>query len=137
MTDNVLLNKAATIERCLQRITDEYKGSEKQFLTDFNKQDVIVLNLLRAIEAAIDMATYTIKKGHLGLPQSSREVFVLLEEKKIINHDLSENLQKMVGFRNIAVHDYTRLNLEIVKNIVEKESIDIVEFSKILLKQSK
>jgi len=136
MTDNIALNKAATIERCLKRINDEYKGREQFFLTDFNKQDVIVLNLLRAIEAAIGMCAYWIRKHHLGLPQSSQEMFSLLEEAKIIDHNLSEKLQNMISFRNIALHDYTRLNLAIVKNIIEKELQNIVELRRIILKDT-
>ena len=55
MADDVLLNKAASIERCLRRITVEYVGHEGELETDYTRQDSIVLNLQRACEAAIDV----------------------------------------------------------------------------------
>jgi hypothetical protein len=61
--DEVLLAKSATLERCLRRIAKEYQGHEDELETNFTRQDAIVLNLLRACEAAIDMAwTYAVLK---------------------------------------------------------------------------
>lgn len=131
MNDDVILNKAAIIERCIQRIKEEY--SEGEFTLNYTKQDAIILNLLRAIEAAIDMTTRVIRLKKLGIPQSSREVFTLLEEAKIISSELSQKLQAMVGFKNIAVDDYTRLNLEIIKSIIKNNLPNVSQFSKQIL----
>lgn len=131
--DNVLLNKAATIERCLKRIAEDYIGHEDELATNFTRQDAIILNLQRACEAAIDMATRVVRLKRLGVPQSSRDVFVFLAEAGIIAEELSRHLQAMVGFRNIAVHDYRTLNLEIVKYLLENRLDDFIRFSKLLL----
>ena len=112
--DDVLVNKAATIERCIKRIKEEYKGSELEFEENYTKQDSIILNLERASQACIDMGTRVIRMKKLGVPQSSRDVFIILEKSGIINAELGQKLQKMVGFRNIAVHDYQDLNLDII-----------------------
>jgi uncharacterized protein YutE (UPF0331/DUF86 family) len=133
--DDVILNKATTIERCLQRIKEEYVGFEKQFKTNYTKQDAILLNVQRACEAAIDMATHVIRLYSLGVPQSSREVFLILEEAKIISANLSQKLQMMVGFRNIAVHNYTLLDLDIVQAVIEKELAVFLEFNRCLLQK--
>lgn len=133
MTDDVILNKVATIERCVQRIREEYDGHENDFVTNYTKQDAIILNLQRACEAAIDIATRVVRLQHLGLPQSSREVIVLLEQAKIIAPELSNSLQSMVGFRNIAMHNYTSLNLDIVKAILTTKLNDFLLYSKQIL----
>ena len=70
------------------------------------------LNLERASQASIDIATHIIKTRNLGLPNTSRELFDMLLEAKIIASDTCKQMQGMVGFRNIAVHDYQNLNLE-------------------------
>lgn len=131
--DDILLIKAENIERCIQRIHQEYLGFENEFDTNYTKQDAILLNLLRACEAAIDMGNRVIRLKSLGLPQSSREIFVLLEKAKIIPHTLSCQMQNMVGFRNIAVHNYTELNVLIIKSILNNELNHLIEFSKVLL----
>jgi len=131
MTDDILLNKAAAIERCVKRIRDEYK---KDFITNYTIQDSVILNLQRACETSIDAALHLIQIRGLGLPQSSREAFVLLEEANIISKALGKKLQSMVGLRNIAIHEYTRLDMDIVITVIEKHLIDFLDFAKILVK---
>ncbi len=102
--DDVLLNKAASIERCLVRVREEYVGAESQLETNFTRQDAIVLNLLRAAENAIDAAMHVVRVERLGVPQQSRDAFGLLENSGLIDPELSRRMKAMVGFRNIAVH---------------------------------
>lgn len=131
MADEVTLNKTAVIERCLERIAEEY--DEATFKSDYTRQDAIVLNLLRASEASIDLAMHAARAGRLGLPQESREAFALLEQAGWIEQDLSRRMQAMVGFRNVAVHDYQRLSLEVVKSILENHLDDFRAFSGVIL----
>lgn len=72
--DEVLLGKAAIIERCLRRINEEYRGHEAEFATNFTKQDAILLNLLRACEASIDAAMHLVRRHRLGIPTESRQL---------------------------------------------------------------
>ncbi len=132
--DDVLANKAATIERCISRIKEEYFGHESEFDTNFTRQDSIILNLQRACEASIDAGMHLVKIKQLGIPQSSREVFVLLESAGLISSALSKSLQAMVGFRNIAVHDYREMNLEIVRYLVNEGLKDLSTFTQVILK---
>lgn len=132
--DDVLLSKAATLERCLKRIEEEYRGHEEELETNYTRQDAIVLNLLRACEAAIDMAMHAVRVRRLGLPQTSREAFILLEKAGLLGPDLSRRMQAMVGFRNVAVHDYQALSLPILRRILEERLGDFLEFSQTLLR---
>ncbi len=93
------------------------------------------MNLQRASEAAIDAANHLIKVRQLGAPQTSREAFEMLVSAGLIDKALGEQLRKMVGFRNIAVHDYTSLNLQVVKKIIETRLSDFEKFATWLLKQ--
>ena len=119
VSDDVLLNKVAVVERCLLRIETEYFGYEDEFETNYTRQDSIILNLQRACEASIDIAMHLVRIHKLGIPQESREVFDMLTENGMLETSLRDHLKAMVGFRNIAVHDYRKLNLDIVRNVVE------------------
>ncbi len=134
MADDVILNKAASIERCLLRIVEEYGGDRQHLLTNQTKQDAIVLNLQRACETSIDLAMYVISRRRLGLPQESRDAFALLQTAGILPADLATRMQHMVGFRNVAVHEYTRLNLDIVHTIITKHLDDFRRFSSTIVK---
>ncbi|HOY14828.1 MAG TPA: DUF86 domain-containing protein [Saprospiraceae bacterium] len=121
--NDVLLNKIAIIENCIKRIKEVYLPTD--FKEDLTKQDSVILNLERLTQASIDAGSVIVKENNLGIPQSNREVFQKLEEKNFIDASLSISLQKMVGFRNIAVHDYQKLNIEIIEAIVSNHLGDI------------
>jgi len=133
MVDDVLINKANSIERCIQRINEDYCGYEDEIATNFTRRDAIILNLQRACETSIDAAMRIVRLKKLGVPEDSRGAFQLLEENDVIPVQLSENLKKMVGFRNIAIHDYQKIDTEILKSILDKHLNEFREFVKILL----
>ena len=91
------------------------------------------LNIQRACQAAQDLANRMIRTHQLGLPQNARESFLLLADAKLITPDLAATLISMVGFRNIAVHEYQRLNIAILRAIIEKHLADLLRFSNQLL----
>ena len=130
---DVVRNKVATIERCIRRIDEEYQ-SQPENLKNYTKQDAIILNVQRACEAAIDLAMHLCSKNKLGIPQDSRGGFELLAENLIITNELAKTLKGMVGFRNVAVHDYKSLNLAILQVIIEKHLDELLEFGEVLLK---
>lgn len=134
MADDVILNKAASIERCLKRIEDEYAGNKQNLVGNQTKQDAIILNLQRACETAIDLAMYVISQRKLGVPQDSRDAFALLQTADILPADLARRLQRMVGFRNVAVHEYTRLNLDVVLSIITNQLDVFRTFSSTIVK---
>lgn len=80
MADDVLINKAATIERSVRRAREEYDANPATFPTDFTRQDAATLNIQRACEAALDMGQHLVRRERLGVPQSARDVFELLAQ---------------------------------------------------------
>ena len=133
MPDDVLLNKAATIERCVQRAREEYFTEPATFASNYTRQDAAILNIQRACEAALDMGQHLIRRERLGIPQSARDVFTLLARAGWIEQDLADALRRMVGFRNIAVHDYQTLLLPITVSIIEKHLDEFLLYSQALL----
>jgi len=134
--DDVVLNKAAIIERCVRRIREEHAGDDRRLTEDITRQDSIVLNLQRACEAAIDLAMHLVRVHHLGIPQESHDAFRMLSAAGKLPAPLADRLVRMVGFRNVAVHDYQRLNLEIVKSIIAKHLDDLLGFGELVVKAS-
>jgi uncharacterized protein YutE (UPF0331/DUF86 family) len=135
MMDDVLVNKLSIIARCLKRIREVFNEAGDNFMNDYTRQDSVILNLQRACEASIDIANYLIKKRQIGIPQSSPDSFQLLHSAGYISSSVAINLKKMIGLRNIAVHDYKELNLAIVVAVVNNHLVDFELFSKEIKKE--
>ncbi|NNM55453.1 MAG: DUF86 domain-containing protein [Spirochaetales bacterium] len=125
--DDVCLNKAAIMERCLNRVFEEYQSDP--MLLNWTHVDALVLNLERACQSAIDLAMHLVSREHLGLPQNSFQAFELLLRARLIKSETAASLASMVGFRNIAIHEYRSLDLNIVKSIVKNDWKTFVTFA--------
>jgi uncharacterized protein YutE (UPF0331/DUF86 family) len=134
MGDDVLLNKAEIIERCIRRVHEIFTGNSNNLKNDQTRQDAILLNIERACQGAIDAAMRMVKLKNLGIPKESRDAFEFLEKAKIITPELSQSLKKMVGFRNIAVHDYQKMNLDIVEALIRSDFPELREFVRLATK---
>ncbi len=131
--NDLLIGKIQSIQRCVQRARDECQKAGDSFRTNFTYQDAAVLNVTRACEMAIDLANHIIRKEKLGIPCSSAESFQLLSRQGIISTELEKKMIAMVGFRNIAVHEYKKLNVEIVEHVIKHGLDDILVFTQLLI----
>src|SRR5690606_16344799 len=123
LLSDVAMNKAAILRRCLSRVREEFRDDPAR-LDDFTIQDAIVLNLLRACEAAIDLAMHRVAQEHLGIPQASRHAFDLMLSAGILTPATASAMKNMVGFRNIAVHSYQQLERPILEAILRDHLSD-------------
>ena len=135
-TADVARNKAAIIERSVRRARAVYAGTPANLRDDLTRQDSIVLNIQRACEAAVDLAMHLARVHHLGIPQDSRTAFELLVGAGRLEPGFEASLQRMVGFRNIAVHDYQSLNLDVVQSILATDLDDLLAFASSALRET-
>lgn len=125
----IVARKLAALEHCIRRARNERDAAGDNFRNDFTRQDAAVLNVTRACESAIDLANMAIRKHRLGVPGDARESFALVARSGLIPSDLSFRLQRMVGFRNIAVHQYQDLDLDIVESVIREGLDDLLRFA--------
>ena len=133
MADDVLINKAAVIERCVARAREEYSKGPSTFAADLTRQDAAVLNIQRACEAALDMGQHIVRREKLGLPQQARDVFDMMATAGWIDAALAGRLAKMVGYRNIAVREYQKLLLPVTVAVITVHLADFLDFSRRVL----
>ena len=128
----VILNKYESIEKCINRIREEYDGNSDN-LNNYSKLDAIVLNLQRACELCIDIATYLVSTKKLGIPQSKKEAFEMLFKNNYIDEETLKRMKGMIGFRNIAIHDYKEIDEDILKDIIENHLEELLDFARKML----
>lgn len=125
----VIINKYKILSRCINRIHEEYEENPEN-LEDYRRLDCIVLNLQRACEVVIDVAMYIVSSRKLGTPQTKREAIEILYKNDIISSEMYNNIKNIIGFRNIAVHDYKKIDNEIIIDVIENHLNDLTNFIK-------
>ncbi len=118
MSDEVILNKIESLRRCVTRIETKTPADVTELIEDIDLQDIIVLNLERAVQLCVDIGLQIIGKRNLPVPDTMSETFRELAKHNIIDVDNAECLIRAVGFRNTAVHAYQEIDWNIVFTIV-------------------
>ena len=126
---DIVINKIQNIQRCVRRAREEYQADRDGFAANYTRQDAALLNVLRACETAIDLANHVIRDNKLGIPVSSADSFKLLRAERIIGARLAERMEKMVGFRNTVVHQYTPVDIRIVEAVIVSELDELLAFA--------
>lgn len=125
---DVVIAKAATIERCLARVA-EVRSRPSGALLPIDVEDIVVLNVTRAAQAAADLAAHVVAAEGYGLPDSLAAGFTLLEKQGIIDPAIAGKLRAAMGFRNVAVHSYETVDPRVVEAIATHHVDDLRRFA--------
>ncbi len=126
---DILWAKISAMEKHLARIFEKREVSLQEFLGDLDRQESILFNLQMAIQNCIDIAAHIVSEEGLGVAGSTNELFYLLEDRRIIDRALTEKMVRAVGFRNLVVHEYGKVDLEVVFRVAHENVTDLKEFA--------
>lgn len=133
MDADIILNKLESLRRCVSRIEEKTPSSAESLKSDYDLQDIISLNLERAVQIAVDIASHVHSELDTKTPATMGESFVSLADAEVISRELAEQLRKSVGFRNISVHEYEKIDWEIVFSICTKNMANFRGFAAAVL----
>jgi uncharacterized protein YutE (UPF0331/DUF86 family) len=135
MDREVVEQKLESLRRYLQRLENKCPSSPEILAADLDLQDIIALNLSRAVQISVDIGAHLITGMDAPPPGTMGQTFDILAKEGFLDNEVATNLKKAVGFRNIAVHNYERINWLIVHSIVKYHLIDFVQFAKLVTKK--
>lgn len=130
MEKQVILDKLASLKRCVERVESKTPETSKDLIKDFDLQDIISLNLQRAVQICVDIAAHINADLDVRPPASMADAFENLNREKIIDNQLCERMKKSIGYRNIAVHEYSTIDWNIVFMVSTKHLNDFRNFTK-------
>lgn len=133
---DILLSKADKVHRHVKRIKEKRPATLAEFLSDLDLQEIILFNLQMGIQSCIDMASHVISDEGLGLPGSTNEMFYMLQENGYIPQDVTEKMVAAVGFRNLVVHEYARVDLEEVYRVAHDHIDDLLRFLRAVFRRT-
>lgn len=135
MDRDLIEEKLEILRRCIKRIEDKCPDTSKDLAKDADLQDIVSLNLTRAVQICVDIASHIIADTEAKPPDTMAGAFMTLADIKIITPELAEQMRKAVGFRNIAVHNYQEIDWEIVFSICSDNVADFRAFAKAVDKE--
>ena len=126
----VIHQKLESLRRCLARIRSKEPISLDVLQKDYDLQDIVSLNLTRAVQMAVDIGAHMVSAQMQAAPATMGETFDQLGRMGVISEELALQLKKSVGFRNVAVHNYNSVNWAIVFSILQAHLQDFDAFAK-------
>lgn len=130
MDRQVIDQKLESLRRYLVRIQENFPARADELQTNLDLQDIIALNLSRAVQLSVDIGSHIISTMNMPAPETMGQTFEILAQQNILPAHVADQLKKSVGFRNIAVHNYEAINWQIVHSIVSEHLQDFTEFAK-------
>lgn len=130
MDQVILTQKLESLRRCLRRVEEKRPDSVDKLTQDADLQDILVLNLTRAVQLCVDIGSHVISETEVPAPTTMGDVFSTLKSLGVIAPATCLALRKVVGCRNVAVHNYDVINWEIVFAISQKSQVDFRDFAR-------
>ena len=129
MDRQVIEQKLESLRRCLARIKQKTPVTVAEFVNDPDAQDVLTLNLTRAVQLSVDIGTHLIASSDQLAPDTMGQTFNVLANMSLIGPELALRMKKAVGFRNIAIHNYEAIDWQITHIIATCHIEDFSAFA--------
>jgi uncharacterized protein YutE (UPF0331/DUF86 family) len=127
VTDPDLLSKKlAEIETYLAELAS--LARPEAIATDLRERRFVEHTLQLAIQCCLDVSSHIVADERLGEPESYAELFSLLASRGYLSAELAPRLRRMAGFRNLLVHNYARVDPQIVEAVLRHDVNDLREF---------
>jgi len=126
---HVIENKTSTILRLLTLLEDYQNRTRVEIESDITLRGAVERYLYLAAQAAIDLAEATIAYKGYRKPATNRECCEILAENGVIGNELTAELAKMAGFRNLLAHAYERLDYAHVMDALQRAPHDLRNFT--------
>ena len=126
--------KLESLQRTIERAATNCPNDASQLAKDYDAQDIVSVNLTRAVQLSVDIATHILSETNRPSPGTMGQSFDMLQDAGIISEEVCERMKKAVGFRNLAVHNYDTINWNIVHSIVTHHLDDFRRFAEAIIR---
>lgn len=133
MERDVIDLKMESIRRCVARIVSKQPYSLEQLINDYDLQDILSINLERAVQNSVDIAATLLANADVSsFAVTMADSFVALHRLGVIDTSLRDRMKRAVGFRNILVHEYTSIDWSIVHDLSSHHLQDFQDFVRVV-----
>jgi len=135
LNKNFIEKKVALIEEDIYRLKNLSNISMKEIISSYEKQAVIERLIEKIITRAIDINQHLIKSlEEKSIPDNYKDTFLILADLKIFSRKFGENISKSVGLRNILIHDYDKIDYNMLYLSIFDCISDYIKYCDYILK---
>ena len=120
MDETLIFRKMESLGGCVDRIRSKRGFTHEELFHDYDLQDILSVNLQRAVQFSVDIAMHILSDLSGKLPDTMGQAFIALHEQGVISDGTASALRSSVGLRNVAAHDDVAVNWQIVHDVVER-----------------
>lgn len=131
---NKIISKLERLDEYVKYLSEIQQVNKNSFLKDYHFYGLAERYLQLSIEIILDAGKMIIVASNLRKPEDNSDIPRVLEENKIISPKLAKRLSGIASFRNILVHDYEKIDREIVYQKLHNNLKDLTDFKKEMVK---
>lgn len=129
MVDQVVVErKLVLLAEYVQDLKEIQQVTFEEFMSDKRLRRYVERTLQVALEACFDISSHWISDQGWREPATYREIVIVLAENGIFTKEQAAVYQKMAQFRNLLVHDYAKIDPEILLSILRRNVVDLETF---------
>lgn len=133
MIDHSLLaRRVAAVRDAAERIREVLPAQVEAFVADRSAREIVTLNLFVALQECLSLASHWLADEGWEVPGTYAEVFRVLAERNVLDHDLAARMAEAAGLRNLIAHRYGALDWTRIHDIASHHIEDLLRFCDVL-----
>jgi uncharacterized protein YutE (UPF0331/DUF86 family) len=125
---DLVRRKLTELSEYVGQVSEYRDVTVEQYRADWKTQRIVERTLQMAIEACVDIAGHMVADRGLRSPATYADTFEILVQSGLLSPDLGEAMVKMTGFRNVIVHDYAGIDVEVEIRVLHERLDDFRRF---------
>jgi uncharacterized protein YutE (UPF0331/DUF86 family) len=130
---SLVLRKLSDLSDLYGQLLEYRVITPRRYATDWKSQRIVERTLQMMVEICLDVANHIIADKGYRRPVGYADHFTILRENGILGARLTARMMKMAKFRNLIVHNYDKIDAEIIVGILKKNLPDFEAFKTAVL----
>jgi uncharacterized protein YutE (UPF0331/DUF86 family) len=130
MDREIIGEKLEALRHCVKRLEAKCPDKIEILQQDMDVQDIVAMNLARSVQLCVDIAAHIVAESEAPAPATMAEAFATLQTLGVLTDDVAMRMRRAVGFRNIAVHAYEKIDWAVVHDVCRNRLDDLEKFAK-------
>lgn len=128
MDKDRLIEKMDELEMYLRELEEYLPDDKEEYLKNGMSKRACERTFQLACEDILDICNLIISDEGLGIPADSKDTVRKLAEHSILENSLASRVEELIGFRNLLVHQYGRVDNSRAYTYLHNELHDFYEF---------